>query len=207
MICLCKKAWEYQTFSLGHNIYCNTVWNIKFIVPNSLVWAYKPQRNFCWYWKVKLIFQPVFPSLFLLLEWMQRPCLAWLQQKCSRDFVLAGWTCTAAQCLIIPLLSCSPAAPARVTGALTVLTQPQGSHLSPWEWGAPTPLHPHLLPQGVMELRGWYATHPYSRDTAATGGGRFILWISAILDFVLQYIYPEILQLWWQHWLGMLNCC
>lgn len=40
MIYLCKKDWEYQAFSLIHNIYYNkynTVWSIKFIVHKILL--------------------------------------------------------------------------------------------------------------------------------------------------------------------------
>lgn len=154
MVCQCKKSWEYQTFSLIYNIYYskyNTVWNIAFIVPNSLVsWAYKFQRNFCWHWKVKLIFQHVFPSLFLLPEWMQSPCFAWLQQKYGRDAVLGGWICTAgqpqaAQCLIILLLSLLPSSICshhRCTGSACP---------APVLLSLSLPLHPQFLPKGVKE--------------------------------------------------------
>lgn len=195
MVFLCKKSWECQTFSLIYNISYNkynTVWTIAFIVPNYLVWAYKSERNFCWYWKVKLIFQYVFPPLFLLPEWMQSPCFAWLQQEYSRDAVLGGWICTAgqpqaAQCLLILLLSLFPSSICSHHRCTDSACPPQCSCLSPC-----------LCTHGSFQreswnTEGWYATHLFSRDTAV--GGMFVLWISPILGFVLQNIFSEVLQL------------
>lgn len=134
--------------------------------------------------------------------------LAAVQQGCC-----AGWgTCTAgqpqpAQCLILLFWGCSPAAPAPATehwqclpSACPVLAQPQHPWLSPC-------LCIHVsFQRDSWNTAGLDATHPYSRDTAVARGGWFILWISPTLDFVLQYVFSEVLQLWWQHSTDLIFC-
>lgn len=77
------------------------------------------------------------------------------------------------------------------------------------------PQHPRLVPclcthisfqRDSWNTAGSDATHPYSRDTAAARGGRFILWISPTLNFALQYAFSEVLQLWWQHSTELICC-
>lgn len=116
------------------------------------------------------------------------------------------WACSpaaSAQCLIILLLSLFPsslcschrctgsACPAPVLLSLSCLC----THI--------------FCQRESWNTAGWYTTHPYCRDTAVAGGGWFILCISPILDFALQYIFSEgfTAVMAALYWLDLLNCC
>lgn len=128
---------------------------------------------------------------------MQSSCRAWLEQKHSRGPALLASHG-------LPNASASSCWAAGATGALAVLAQPHCPRLSPC-------LCTHVsFQRDSQNTAGLDATHPYSRDAAAAGGGQFILWISPTLDifFFAIYIFRGFTAVMAAlYWLDLLKCC
>lgn len=132
-----------------------------------------------------------------------------VQQGCCAGWGhLHCWPATGCPVPRPPLLGLLPSSSCschRSTGrACPVLGQCLPSPSTPGSFPASAPTSPSKGIHG--NTAGSDATHPYSRDTAAARGGWFILWISPTLEFALQYVFLDVLQLWWQHSTDLICC-